>query len=130
MVDVLMRNESDYIELRNSLIKQFEGEVSWIYTDHRGYPTIGWGFNIQGDSNLRRSVYTALNIPAAEAGDDLRTALDNAIRAYSTPNQTGETNPLKTQLDSVLSSYAPALLEAGYDTNHLRSHRSANCHSV
>lgn len=114
MMETVSRDDSDYIALRNNLIKQFEGQVLWIYTDDKGYPTIGWGFNIDGDENLRNAVYTALNIPTGEEGEDLRGALDSAIEDYSTPNQTAETNPLKTQLDGILASYAPDLLEAGF----------------
>jgi hypothetical protein len=36
MVEMEMRNDPAYIKLRASLIKQFEGQYLWVYTDHKG----------------------------------------------------------------------------------------------
>ena len=87
MPDVLMRDDADYIKLRNKLIKQsqFEGEVLWVYTDHKGLPTIGWGFNIDGDKNLRDAVYADFGIPATSEDEALGVALEAAIKFYTTP---------------------------------------------
>ncbi|PUA29737.1 MAG: hypothetical protein B0W54_03980 [Cellvibrio sp. 79] len=93
--------DEQYRNLRYLLIKQVEGTHNGTpYIDTVGQVTIGVGFNIEGNRDLRDRIYTYFKIGSEEVnadGDNYRELLTEVIESATS------TNSLQTDLNGIMS---------------------------